>query len=366
MQLEEGLFSFNFRRPLSKFCGGKIILKQKGVAALKVFWKGGLGEEPFVSKDFPPATHSLYYKRFSSEKNTHFLNTPNSYMKNTTNIITVKNLHKAYTHNGAFSLHVDNFHVQRGELVALVGPSGCGKSTALDLLSTALEPDAHNDAENVSQFTFCPEELPIDILMLWKNAQLAKLAAVRQKYIGYVLQTGGLLPFLSGYDNIMLACAVQEHAEDIEHVAQILDIEHLLLKKPAQMSVGERQRFAIARALIHKPKLILADEPVASLDPYNAQLVLELFITEAKEKNISVVMVSHAPAIAKAAGFRLVQAHICRPHVKHTPQVEQTAAHDDTDNIHHEAHIHAYIDTHNEIHAQGLEISLQSRGKYDS
>ncbi len=229
-------------------------------------------------------------------------------------ILHIEHVHKGHGHNDAFSLHIEHLSVQRGELVALVGPSGCGKSTALDILSTALEPITQKE----SIFTFSPEEKIVDILNLWKKGKQGTLAALRQKYIGYILQTGGLLPFLNGYDNIALCCQNTAHKANIEDMAQKLDINHLLQKKPAQMSVGERQRFAIARALIHEPKLILADEPVASLDPYNAQLVLELFTTEAREKSISVVMVSHFPENAKAAGFRLVptvvsreEEHIC-------------------------------------------------------
>ncbi len=223
-------------------------------------------------------------------------------------IITIANLHKMHGMGEAFSLHMEHFSVQKGELVALVGPSGCGKSTALDMLSTALEPGVQQG----SVFSFCPEDMPMDILHLWQKGKQDTLAALRRKYIGYILQTGGLLPFLSGYENIALCCVHAEHKANIEELATMLDITHLLQKKPAQMSVGERQRFAIARALIHEPKLILADEPVASLDPYNAQMVLELFTSIAREKHISVVMVSHSPESAKAAGFRLVTTNVSR------------------------------------------------------
>ncbi len=223
-------------------------------------------------------------------------------------IINIAHLHKQHGLSEIFSLHMEGFTVQRGELVALVGPSGCGKSTALDMLSTALEPGIQEG----SVFSFCPQDMPVDILQLWRQGKQSSLAALRRTYIGYILQTGGLLPFLNGYENIALCCVDAKHKEGIVNLAQILDITHLLQKKPAQMSVGERQRFAIARALVHEPKLILADEPVASLDPYNAQLVLELFTSIAQEKHISVVMVSHSPDSAKAAGFRLVTTEVTR------------------------------------------------------
>ncbi len=223
-------------------------------------------------------------------------------------IIRIKHLHKSHGAGEAFSLHMEEVVVQKGELVALVGPSGCGKSTALDVLSTALEPEFTAQSEFILNF----KDQPLDILSLWQKNNQSALAALRQKHIGYILQTGGLLPFLTGYDNIALSCSTLEHNKNITNLAAMLDITHLLSKKPAQMSVGERQRFAIARALIHDPKLILADEPVASLDPYNANMVLELFTRIAQEKGITVVMVSHFPESAKAAGFRLLPTTVSR------------------------------------------------------
>ncbi len=223
-------------------------------------------------------------------------------------ILNIQNLYKRHGIGEGFSLHIQNFQVARAELVALVGPSGCGKSTALDILSTALEPHMYAD----SVFSFCPLNTLLDIAAMWKTGQQGTLAHLRQKHIGYILQTGGLLPFLNGLENIALCCTQKKHRDNLENIAQQLDISHLLLKKPAQMSVGERQRFAIARALIHEPQLVLADEPVASLDPYNAHMVLELFTAMAREKDISVVMVSHFPDTAKAAGFRLVSTKVTR------------------------------------------------------
>ncbi len=248
-------------------------------------------------------------------------------------------------------MHVGEFHVQKGELIALVGPSGSGKSTALDLLSTALCPDMDAKTADDSLFLFSPHDTVYDVLQCWKKGQSAKLALLRRKYIGYILQTGGLLPFLHGYDNIALAyfetssshCS-QSCDEIIKYLAHTLDIEHLLFKKPAQMSVGERQRFAIARALVHEPRLILADEPVASLDPYNAELVLKLLVDTAREKNISVVMVSHAPQMARAAGFRLVQAIVSRHTEDDDAQAEREPA----------QKIHAYVAMQNPVDEVGF------------
>ncbi|MBR5050063.1 MAG: ATP-binding cassette domain-containing protein, partial [Desulfovibrio sp.] len=117
-----------------------------------------------------------------------------------------------------YRLEIPAFAVRRGEAIALVGPSGCGKSTALDLLSCALRPD-HGE-----RFVFAPakEELR-DVLACWENGGVNALAPVRMRYLGYVLQTGGLLPFLTARDNILLACKalgiVHERAEAVMEMA---------------------------------------------------------------------------------------------------------------------------------------------------
>ncbi len=227
-------------------------------------------------------------------------------------IISIKNIFKK--RQSGFTLHIENFNMAAGELIALVGPSGCGKSTALDLMSAILRPDyiPPSQGETHSHFLFKPYDTNIDMLSLWQEQTQNTLAKIRHKYIGYVLQTGGLLPFLNGKQNILLAYDSNECINTMHSLTDTLDISHLLSKKPHQMSVGERQRFAIARALVHSPKLILADEPAASLDPLNAQIVLELLTKLAKEQSISIIMVSHAPTMSKDMGFRLISTNIKR------------------------------------------------------
>ncbi len=228
-------------------------------------------------------------------------------------IVQLKNIQKTHAGNNTFTLSIEHLMVKKGELVALVGASGSGKSTALDMVAGILQPDHGLHLGEESAFFFTPQEKTIN--MLAKSTDSDTLAKIRREYVGYILQTGGLLPFLTGKENILLShfSHTKKTKEDsLQNLAKELDIEHLLHKKPAQMSVGERQRFAIARALYNEPKLILADEPVASLDPINAKAVLKLFVRLAQEKNISVLMVSHAPQMAQEMGFRLVTAHISR------------------------------------------------------
>ncbi len=229
-------------------------------------------------------------------------------------ILSLRNICKQRAQGDGFRLVIEKLDVARGALIALVGPSGCGKSTALDMMAAVLQPDSGET------LFFAPQDTNIDILEYWKKGKRDALAALRRQYIGYVLQTGGLLPFLTGRDNILLACHGVCAPSDMGHtfeervttLAKTLSISHILYKKPAHMSVGERQRVAIARALVGNPILVLADEPVASLDPLSAAQVMELFVTIAQEQGITVIMVTHTPEVAAGLGFCLVETKVHR------------------------------------------------------
>lgn len=207
----------------------------------------------------------------------------------------------------AFRLELEALDVRRGDRLALVGPSGCGKSTALDLLAGVLRPDAGE------RFLFAPQaEAPaLDMLELWRRGREDRLAAARLRHLGYVLQVGGLLPFLSAEENILLPCRtlgnLAAQRESVRELTERLHIERLLRQMPSTLSVGERQRVAIARALAHGPSILLADEPTAALDPQHARLVLGLLAELAGERGTTVIMVTHAPDMAEEAGFRLVR-----------------------------------------------------------
>lgn len=222
------------------------------------------------------------------------------------NILSLRNIHKTRRQNAGFALEIARLEVPRGEKIALVGPSGCGKSTALDMLATVLRPDSGES------FHFAPAGHSVDILALWEAGKTSALAALRLQHVGYVLQTGGLLPFLSARANILLGCAGGEGASRLSPLAERLGILPLLDSLPGRLSVGERQRVAIARALIRRPALVLADEPTAALDPLNAASVLRLFTALAEETAATVIMVTHAPDAAAAAGFRLVRTTLHR------------------------------------------------------
>ena len=213
-----------------------------------------------------------------------------------------------------FCLSIPALDVRRGQLLALVGPSGCGKSTALDLLAGILRPDtATPDA--VCRFSPTPDSV-YDLLGLWRSGRGDRLAELRRHHMGYVLQTGGLLPFLTARQNMLLPCqcAASDAArtEAVTRLAAELGVDGVANQYPATLSVGERQRVAIVRALAHAPAVVLADEPAAALDPEHARRVMSLFARLAHEQGCTVVMVTHAPDMARDAGFTLAPIRVER------------------------------------------------------
>ena len=211
---------------------------------------------------------------------------------------------KSWPGEQGFTLTVPELIIRRGEKVALVGFSGCGKSTLLDLLAMVLRPD---EAERFVFFS--QNEQALNVMDAWQRKQLGRLAHARMLNIGYVLQTGGLFPFLSVRDNIGisrrgLGLPVEEA---VESIAQRLHIERHLNKLPGQLSVGERQRVAIARGMAHQPSVVIADEPTASLDPINAEEIMSLFNKLTDEYRVTLVMATHDWGKLGERGFRRVE-----------------------------------------------------------
>lgn len=261
----------------------------------------------------------------------------------------IRNLRKERRQDqGGYALVVPSLDVESGEKVLITGPSGCGKSTLLDLLGLVLKPDEisapgapqipgsmenhspdiHDHAPHASGtlFEFYPQsDITADVAGAWKNGKLESLAELR-RHVGYVLQTGGLLPFLRVRDNIELPRRLLGMPDDssvpaspasstegntknsiVDELSKELRITHLLHKFPSQLSVGERQRVAILRALSAKPAVILADEPTAALDPANAQSVLDLFTSMVHDLGLTLIMVTHAPEQLNGRDFRHLQ-----------------------------------------------------------
>ncbi len=186
---------------------------------------------------------------------------------------------------------VPSLQIALGEKIALIGQSGCGKSTLLDILAMVLRPS------EVGAFRFRPEPgaPPLDIAEHWHKKRLNLLGDLRKKRMGYVMQTGGLLPYLSVRDNIGLSRRLLGMPDDdtVDTLAKALGIYRHLGKRPGLLSVGERQRVAIARGLAHRPSIVIADEPTAPLDPIAARKIMALFIELVEEMQITVIVASH-------------------------------------------------------------------------
>ena len=211
----------------------------------------------------------------------------------------------------AFELHVPALDIAVGELVAVVGDSGCGKSTLLDILALVMEPT------NVEGFELRlgDDETVIDVRALWNTGAEAQLAAFRRDHLGYVLQTGGLLPFLSVAENITLPARVKGLPDSlalIGDLAERMGLGGCLERMPDSLSIGQRQRVAILRALLHGPRLVLADEPTAAVDKARAEAIMRDLHMLAREQSASVVVVTHDVALVadfadRTYGFRMEQ-----------------------------------------------------------
>jgi putative ABC transport system ATP-binding protein len=202
-----------------------------------------------------------------------------------------------------FELVIEEFSITRGEALALVGPSGSGKSTLLDLLALARRPST------TGRFLLTPRAgKAIDLGAVWRAEDDNSLTAIRAAHFGYILQTGGLLPFLSVRRNIALSQAVLGRPDPahIEALAARLEIAPLLERMPATLSVGQRQRVAITRALAHRPEILLADEPTASVHPALADTVLALLLEQAREQDTALILATHDPDRAARHGFTIL------------------------------------------------------------
>jgi putative ABC transport system ATP-binding protein len=184
-----------------------------------------------------------------------------------------------------------SLEMERGDFFAIMGPSGCGKSTLLQLCGAMDRADGGS--------------LSLDGCDVVSLSDLA-LTKLRRERIGFVFQFFNLLPTLSVLENIampLLLARVPESAafEKARKLAARVGIDHRLDHMPAQISGGEAQRAALARAVIHEPALLIADEPTGSLDSTNGQLVLQLFRELNRDLGIAILMATHDANVAAAA-----------------------------------------------------------------
>jgi putative ABC transport system ATP-binding protein len=226
-------------------------------------------------------------------------------------VLTLRDVACVLGERDRFTLFIEAFDVDRGEAIALAGPSGAGKSTIMNLLALAQKP------AKIGHFHLFPRHGDgYDIGALWAGEHDNYLTAIRAAHLGYVLQQGGLLPYLSVRQNIMLSHSIlgERDPQRVETIAGRLEIAKLLDRAPATLSVGQRQRAAIARALVHRPELVLADEPTASVHPSIAAEILGLLVEQCLEDGTTVVVATHDPDLADRKGFEIVDVNSIADH----------------------------------------------------
>ena len=183
-------------------------------------------------------------------------------------------------------LDVPSYEVGSGEQVALIGPSGCGKTTLLHIIAGITQPTSG--------------KVTIDGIEVTKYSEAAR-DRIRADKLGYVFQTFNLLSGFTALENVVLGMTFAKGKKDLKRAKDLLDrvgLGHRATHKPGRMSVGEQQRTAVARALANRPRLLLADEPTANIDPQNQAQIVELIRNTCREEKIAMIMVTHSMEVA--------------------------------------------------------------------
>ncbi len=203
------------------------------------------------------------------------------------------NVSKVYP-NGAVALENVNLQIETGEFVTIIGPSGAGKTTLTKMILAEDHP---------SEGTVLFENIDIES---FNRAQTTQL----RRRIGTVFQEFRLLGSKTAYENIAFAMEAagksdEEIVSDVPHVLQLVDLEDRMFHFPNQLSGGEKQRLAIARAIINQPEVLIADEPTGNLDEANTKEVIHI-LKKINDLGTTVILTTHDPLLIHAVGTRLV------------------------------------------------------------
>lgn len=212
-------------------------------------------------------------------------------------MIIAENIHKNY--GDVKILKGVNLHIKKGEVIAIVGPSGAGKTTLLQILGTLDKPQKEHS------FKLQVNETSI------KNLSDKEISAFRNQQVGFIFQFHQLLPEFTALENVCIPAFIAKKgkAETEKKAKQLLDflgLAHRTHHKPNELSGGEQQRIAVARALINDPAVILADEPSGNLDSSSAQNLHELFFKLRDSFGQTFVIVTHNEQLANMADRKLV------------------------------------------------------------
>ena len=204
-------------------------------------------------------------------------------------MLVVENLKKSYSQNNSQALEildVPEFRVDEGEQVVLIGASGGGKPTLLHIIAGITRPTEGR--------------IWIDGIEATAFSEVAR-DQIRASKLGYIFQTFNLLPGFTALENVILGMTFSKGKPDSKRAVELLDrvgLKDRIHHKPGKMSVGEQQRVAVARALANRPRLLLADEPTANVDPQNKQQIVELIRNFCVEEKIALLLVTHAMEVA--------------------------------------------------------------------
>ncbi|SEF86799.1 lipoprotein-releasing system ATP-binding protein [Flavobacterium urumqiense] len=217
--------------------------------------------------------------------------------ENSFNMIHAKNLHKYYD-----QLHVlkgVDLHIKKGEIVSIVGASGAGKTTLLQILGTLDKPTIENEIEL---------RINDEDILKMNDKTLSKF---RNLNLGFIFQFHQLLPEFTALENVCIPAFIankskQETEIEAEKLLTYLGLSHRMNHKPNELSGGEQQRVAVARALINKPAIIFADEPSGNLDTASAENLHQLFFKLRDEFGQTFVIVTHNEELANMADRKLV------------------------------------------------------------
>ena len=211
-------------------------------------------------------------------------------------MILVKNISKTY--NNKKVVNKIDLNVKKGEIISITGPSGAGKTTLLNLISTLDSPDKNNDS--IIKIN------DIDILSLNDK----KLSKFRNTQIGFIFQFHELLPEFTALENVIIPAIIKGEKKSIsinkaKNLLETLGLSNIINQFPSQLSGGEQQRVAVARALINDPKIIFADEPSGNLDSKSSDLLHKLFFDLRDKLNITFIIVTHNKELSNMTDRKL-------------------------------------------------------------
>ena len=211
-------------------------------------------------------------------------------------MILVKNISKTY--NNKKVVNEIDLIVNKGEIISIIGPSGAGKTTLLNLISTLDSPDKNNDS--IIKIN------DIDVL----NLNDKNLSKFRNTQIGFIFQFHELLPEFTAIENVIIPAIIKGEKKSIsikkaKDLLETLGLSNVINQFPSQLSGGEQQRVAVARALINDPKVIFADEPSGNLDSKSSDLLHKLFFDLREKLNITFIIVTHNKELSNMTDRKL-------------------------------------------------------------